>query len=76
MEDVTQSVPNYSAWPLAYMANRKVIPAKWKGAFIKEMNSHNLPYANNIRVHVKVCGVRFSDGTFTNEPKDLLCASN
>lgn len=55
--------PNYSAWPLAYMANGRTIPAKWRKAFLKELaRTDNELYVANIKRHIAECGARFSDG--------------
>ncbi len=63
LTDERQAEPNYSAWPLAYMENRRVIPAKWRDAFIREMNrADNHLYAENVRKTMEKYGVRFSDG--------------
>jgi hypothetical protein len=51
--------PNYTAWPLAYMANGRAIPAKWFDAFTRELASENQAYAENIRQHVLRYGVSF-----------------
>ena len=64
LTDLRQDSPNYAAWPLAYMENKRVIPAKWKEAFFLELErTDNLPYVNNIAKHVREYGCRFSDGT-------------
>lgn len=52
--------PNYSAWPLAYMVNKRAIPAKWFAAFERELASDNRAYAENIRKHIAQHGVRFA----------------
>jgi hypothetical protein len=51
--------PNYSAWPLAYMQNRRTIPAKWLDAFVAELASDNKIYAANVRRHIEIYGVSF-----------------
>ena len=63
LTDQRQDVPNYSAWPLAYMENRRAIPIKWKPAFYEELKSDNNAYADNVRRTIERLGVRFSDGT-------------
>lgn len=64
LTNLRQSEPNYSAWPLAYMSNGRTIPAKWKAAFIRNATqTNNLPYAANVRKHIREHGARFSDGT-------------
>lgn len=56
--------PNYSAWPLVYMENGHTIPAKWKLAFIAELErKDNLAYAENVWRTLERLGARFSDGT-------------
>ena len=63
LTDTRQESPNYSAWPLVYMANSRVIPAKWRKAFQRELTrTDNDLYVNNLKRHIKVYGVRFSDG--------------
>lgn len=63
LTDTRQDVPNYAAWPLAYMENSRAIPAKWREAFKSEMvQTHNVPYAENIKRTMERCGVRFTDG--------------
>jgi hypothetical protein len=62
LTDTRQVSPNYSAWPLAYMENRRAIPAKWREAFKAEMNrDDNLAYAANVRATMARLGVRFTD---------------
>jgi hypothetical protein len=63
LTDTRQETPNYSAWPLAYMENERGIPAKWKAAFLAELQSSNTLYAANLRKHIREHGARFSDGT-------------
>lgn len=56
--------PNYSSWPLTYMESRRTIPAKWKLAFIAELErKDNLAYAENVRRTLEKLGARFSDST-------------
>lgn len=63
LTDERQTSPNYAAWPLAYMENRRTVPAKWRAAFVAEMNREDNPaYAANVRAKVAQLGVRFSDG--------------
>lgn len=62
LTDERQAAPNYSAWPLAYMENHRVIPAKWRDAFKCELASDNKPYADNVRRTMERLGVRFTDG--------------
>lgn len=63
LTDTRQDRPNYAAWPLAYMENRRAIPAKWREAFREEMaRSDNPAYAANVRATMERLGVRFSDG--------------
>jgi hypothetical protein len=54
-----QDSPNYAAWPLSYMSNRRTIPAKWFDAFCRELQSNNRAYVDNIRKHIAEYGVRF-----------------
>jgi hypothetical protein len=51
--------PNYAGWPLAYMANKRTIPAKWFSAFQRELASGNRAYADNIKQHILRYGVGF-----------------
>lgn len=62
LTDQRQSVPNYTAWPLAYMENNRAIPSKWRDAFKREMDSGNLAYAENVKKTMQRLGVRFTDG--------------
>lgn len=63
LTDTRQARPNYSAWPLAYMENRRAIPAKWRGAFREELaRTDNLAYVANLRRTIDKYGVRFTDG--------------
>ena len=62
LTNTRQDSPNYAAWPLAYMENRRAIPAKWREAFKAEMNSDNALYAANVRSTMARLGVRFTDG--------------
>ena len=48
LTDTRQAVPNYAAWPLAYMENGRIIPAKWKAAFFAETRGSNRAYAENV----------------------------
>jgi hypothetical protein len=53
--------PNYSAWPLVYIENHRVIPAKWHEAFERELKSSNRAYADNIKAKMELHGIAFSD---------------
>ena len=53
--------PNYSAWPLVYIENHRVIPAKWRKAFEQEPKSSNKAYADNLKAKVEEHGIAFSD---------------
>lgn len=53
--------PNYAGWPLVYIENHRAIPAKWRAAFQRELDSDNRPYANNIRAQWAKHGLRFTD---------------
>lgn len=64
LTDTRQERPNYAAWPLAYLENRRAIPTKWRDAFHQELaRTDNLPYVANLHEKVAKHGVRFSDGT-------------
>ena len=64
LTDTRQDQPNYAAWPLAYMENKRTIPAKWKAAFFEELaRTDNALYVRNLVGHVGHYGARFSDGT-------------
>lgn len=63
LTDERQDAPNYAAWPLAYMENGRVIPAKWRAAFKAELaRTDNPAYVNNVRATMQRFGVMFSDG--------------
>lgn len=63
LTDTRQDAPNYSAWPLAYMQNSRVVPAKWRDAFKAEMaRTDNPRYVANIHTTISRYGVRFTDG--------------
>jgi hypothetical protein len=63
LTNLNQDAPNYAAWPLAYMENRRAIPAKWRSAFKAEMVREDNPaYAANVRATMQRLGVRFTDG--------------
>jgi hypothetical protein len=63
LTDTRQAAPNYAAWPLAYMENRRTIPAKWRAAFKAELaRTDNPAYVANIRAKIEQYGVTFSDG--------------
>ena len=63
LTDTRQDAPNYAGWPLAYMENRRTIPAKWRKAFDDELaSSDNHAYADNLRRHIATHGARFSNG--------------
>jgi hypothetical protein len=69
LTDTRQDAPNYSAWPLVYMENRRSIPAKWREAFRAEMNrTDNMPYVENIKRTIAKYGVRFAD----SKPLDYM----
>jgi hypothetical protein len=55
--------PNYSAWPLAYIENRRSIPIKWRNALVAELRSDNRLYADNIRAKIAQYDPHFSDGS-------------
>ena len=57
--------PNYSGWPLVYIENHRVIPAKWREALARELKSKNLAYSNNIIAQIEKHGLAFSDGQDT-----------
>jgi hypothetical protein len=60
LTDTRQEVPNYAAWPLVYMENRRTIPVKWFDAFVAEMNrTDNLAYAHNVRRTFEKYGALF-----------------
>ncbi len=62
LTDTRQDEPNYAAWPLAYMENRRAIPAKWREAFMRELSREdNIPYSNNVRATMLRLGVTFTD---------------
>lgn len=55
--------PNYVAWPLAYMENYRIVPAKWRDAFKREMSRTDNPaYAAHLVNTLRRLGVAFSDG--------------
>ncbi len=63
LTDLRQDRPHYAAWPLAYMENRRAIPAKWRDAFNAELaRTDNLPYVANLIETMERYGVRFTDG--------------
>jgi hypothetical protein len=63
LTDARQGAPNYSAWPLAYMENRRSVPAKWRTAFRAELNRTDNPtYTANLRLKLVEYGVTFTDG--------------
>lgn len=63
LTDTRQDAPNYAAWPLAYMENHRVVPAKWRAAFKAEMTREdNRTYADNVKATMERLGVTFSDG--------------
>ena len=64
LTDLRQDEPNYAAWPLAYIENDRVVPAKWRDAFVRQMNSTNPLYRDHLRERVETLGVRFTDGTW------------
>lgn len=63
LTDERQATPNYAGWPLAYMENRRTIPAKWRGAFKAELaRTDNPSYRANLAATLARMGARFSDG--------------
>ncbi len=61
LTDTRQDAPNYAGWPLAYMENRRSIPAKWQNAFNAELaRTDNPAYVENLRKHIEQFGVRFN----------------
>lgn len=63
LTDERQDAPNYSAWPLVYMENRRAIPAKWRNAFKAELaRTDNDLYVDNLHSTMDHYGVRFTDG--------------
>lgn len=63
LTDTRQDAPNYAGWPLAYMENRRAIPAKWRDAFKAELNrDDNRAYADNVKATMERLGVHFTDG--------------
>ena len=75
LTDERQERPNYAAWPIVYMENDRVIPAKWRGAFWDEMRSKNTAYAENVKRTMNRCGVRFSDEKPRKITKERLSAT-
>lgn len=62
LTDLRQAVPNYSAWPLAYMENRRTVPIKWRKAFAREFTqTRNIPYAENCARHLEKYGVHLEN---------------
>lgn len=60
LTDTRQVRPNYSAWPLAYIDNARMVPAKWRAEFRREMRQvRNIAYGDNIKRHVADKGVLF-----------------
>lgn len=60
LTDLRQDAPNYAGWPLVYMENRRVIPAKWRAAFAKELaRTDNPAYVKNLKRHIAEYGVQF-----------------
>ena len=53
--------PNYSGWPLAYMENGRIIPAKWRAAFKRELASDNPAYVANLRATMRAYGIKWTD---------------
>ena len=63
LTDIRQYQPNYAAWPLVYMENRRAIPAKWRFAFRNELRRTDNPrYVANLRAKLQQFGVTFTDG--------------
>lgn len=63
LTDTRQDAPNYAGWPLAYMENRRAVPAKWRNAFRAEMTRADNPaYAAHLLKTLALVGVRFTDG--------------
>lgn len=63
LTDTRQDAPNYAAWPLAYMENKRAVPAKWRDAFKAELNrTDNAPYVTNVIMTMDKFGLRFTDG--------------
>lgn len=62
LTDEKQDSPNYAAWPLAYMENKRAIPVKWRQAFKDELKSDNEAYVENIYLTIEKYGLRFTDG--------------
>lgn len=62
LTDTRQAAPNYAGWPLAYLENRRSIPAKWRAAFNAELaRTDNPAYVANIRATMERCGFHFTD---------------
>ena len=61
LTDERQDAPNYAAWPLVYLEHGRVIPAKWRVTFERELASENVAYAANIRAAIARYGIRWSD---------------
>lgn len=59
LTDLSQDTPNYAGWPLAYMENRRTVPAKWRTAFESEFNSDNALYVANLKRTREKFGVSF-----------------
>jgi len=62
LTDTRQDAPNYAGWPLAYMENRRAIPAKWRAAYAAELSRTDNPaYVANLNATAARLGVRFAD---------------
>lgn len=61
LTDTRQDAPNYAAWPLVYMENRRAIPKKWKAAFEAQFKRTDNPaYIAKLRETLAEYGVKFS----------------
>lgn len=49
--------PNYAGWARIYVCAGETIPAKYRKAFISELDSENRPYADALRRDIEEFGL-------------------
>lgn len=59
---VKRDGPNYAGWARMYVEARRMVPANWRDAFTRELNSDNHAYADALARSVVTFGVAFTDG--------------
>lgn len=59
-DEQTDIQPNYAGWARVYVEAGKTIPAKYRAAFISELDEENRAYAEALRTDVRTFGLKIA----------------